>query len=180
MFLGDHGDNGVYEQGLKVLSLVPIEFNETLRTEGRISGNGDIFLFSETEEVRLDEVRVVFDLEDGDRDFGEAEGVHEEGTLEVGDTDGASEALFDEALHGLPCFLDGDVNGFDALIDAVFAFVGPGCGVVLVVVDVLVGDGEVNQEEIEIAKKKVGEVCALVLSAFREGMWWERTRDPTT
>lgn len=142
----DLGDDGMYEQRLKVLRFFKVEFNKALRAKGRVSGDGDTLLFGEVDEVGLNEVWVVFDLEDGDGDFGVAEGVHEEGALEVGDTDGAGEALFDEAFHSLPGLVDGDVDGFDALVDTVITLVGPGSGVVLGVVDVLEGDGEVDQE----------------------------------
>jgi len=110
VLLGDVVDGGMHEQRLEVLRLVPIKLNKALGTEGRVSGDGDAFLLGEGDEVGLDEVRVMFDLEDGDGNFGVAEDVHEEGTLEVGDADRADEFLFDEAFQGLPRFLDGDVD----------------------------------------------------------------------
>lgn len=76
--------------------------------------------------------------------------------MEVGDTDRADELLFDEVLEGLPRFLNGDIDGNDTMVNTVLILVGPTCGVMLGVVDVLDGDGEVDQEEVEITREDGG------------------------
>jgi hypothetical protein len=147
---GNACDDFVLEKGLEFQGLFPTKFNETLGAEGRIGSHGNALLFSEAEECWLNEVGVMLDLKAGNRNFSVAEDVHDKGTLEVGDTDGADEVLLDTFFEGLPGLLDGDIDRLYTMVYTIFVLVGPFCGVVLGVVDVFEGNREVNQEEIEV------------------------------
>ena len=73
--------------------------------------------------------------------------------VEVGDADGAGEAVLLDFFHGLPGFLDGGVAG-----DDFFAVVGEAWGVALGGVDVFEGDGEVDDVEVEVVDAPVVEL----------------------
>lgn len=59
MLLSDAGDGIVLEQCGGVIGLLPLEFEEGLRTEGGICGDGDVLSLGEINKVLLDEVWVV-------------------------------------------------------------------------------------------------------------------------
>jgi hypothetical protein len=154
VLLSDIHDGVVHKKGFNLHSLLPGKLNEALRAEGRVSSHSDTLLLGEEEEVRLEEVGMVLNLENGHGDLGIAEEVHEERTLEVGDTDGTGDLLLNKTLESSPGLLDGNVDGNNPLINTVITFVGPFCGVVFGVVDVFGGNGEVDQVEVEIAVRR--------------------------
>jgi hypothetical protein len=86
-------------------------------------------------------------LEDLRLDAGITEDVEEKGTLDVGDTNILGEASVDEGLHGDPGLLEWSVLEVD------FAIVtGPAGREPVGGVNVGEGDGEVDEEEVEIVQ----------------------------
>lgn len=154
MLVGDGLDGGVGEEGLDLADARVVELDEALGSEGAVSGDGDAVVLEEGKKLGLDQVRVVLDLVDGGLDLGAAPQVGEQLGAEVGDSDGAEDAVgvgvgLDEALEGGPRLGNGGVleRGAAALFT-----VGPEAGVGhLGVRDVLEGDGEVDQEQVEVA-----------------------------
>ena len=130
-----------------------VEFDEGLRAEGGVGGDGDAFGLGEVQQALLREVGVVFDLEGGGASFGVAEEVHEELAVEVADADALGQALALDFLHGGPGLLDAGVAGYDVL-----AVVGEAGGVADGGVDVFEGDGEVNYVEVEVVDAPVLEL----------------------
>ena len=156
VLLADGLDGGVLEEGLELLGVLHVELAERGRAEGGVGGHGDALSLGEVEEVLLDEVGVVLDLEGGGADLGVAEEVVQELGLEVGDTDALGETLLDERLHGGPGLLDGGLGGADLAL----AVKVPAGRVADRGVDVLEGDGEVDQVEVEVVDTPVGELLA--------------------
>ena len=156
VLLADGLDGGVLEEGLELLGVLHVELAEGSRAERRVSSDGDALSLGEVEEVLLDEVGVVLDLEGGRADLGVAEEVVQELGLEVGDTDALGETLLDEALHGGPGLLDGGLGGADLAL----AVIVPAGRVADGRVDVLEGDGEVDQVEVEVVDTPVSELLA--------------------
>lgn len=99
---------------------------------------------------------MVLDLEGSRRDLGVAEEVVEELGLEVGDTDALGETASDEGLHGGPCLLDGGLGRADLGL----AVVVPAGRVSDGGVDVLEGDGEVNEVEVKAVDTPVSKLLA--------------------
>ena len=87
----------------------------------------------------------MFDLEGRGMDLGVAEEIHDELDVEVADADRFGHALAHEPLHGRPRLLDGGVAR-----DDIFAVVGEAGRVALGRVDVLEGDWEVDDVEVEV------------------------------
>ena len=95
---------------------------------------------------------MVLDLEDGGLDASVFEEVLDEGGVEVGDTDVLNEARVDELLHGFPGLTDGDV--LQCAVGAL-AVVVPLRGVADSGVNVLQGDGEVDEVKVEVVALEV-------------------------
>ena len=150
------------------MCLVPIELNEGERSESRVTGNGDVLALGERDQFLLDEVGVMFDLEDGGTDTGVSEDVHQQGTLEVADTDRSGQSEIDQLLESGPCFLDGRFALNDLSFEvAPSAWVGNGG------VDVFEGDGEMDEEEIKVVDAPPFELLAgdgLDFVGFVEGV----------
>lgn len=156
VLLSESSDGGVLEEDRGVLGLLPVELNEGLWAEGRVCGNGNTLGLSQLDESGLDEVWVVLDLESGWADLGVSEEIQNEGALEVGDTNGLGQLLLNEGLHGGPGLLDGGV----AELNAGLLIVGPSGRVSDGGVDVLQGNWEVHNEEIEVLQAPVCELLA--------------------
>lgn len=152
---GQAGDGLRLEEGLGVLGPGVVQLEEGLGAEGGVTGDGDVVLLGHLDELGLGEVGVVLDLEDGAGDLGVGHQVVEELGVEVGDADGADEAAgvlggLDHVLHGLPGLGDGDLGQGG---DLGLLLVGPEAGEAqLVKGDELLGDGEVHQEEVDVAE----------------------------
>lgn len=154
VLLGNGRDSGLLEERDKVGGVLHVELLEGSRTEGRVGGDGNALVGSQLDQVRLDQVGVVLDLQGSRRDLGVAEEVVEELALEVGDTDALGELVLNEALHGSPGLLDGGLGGADLGL----AIVVPAGRVSDGGVDVLEGDGEVDEVEVEVVDAPVGEL----------------------
>jgi len=96
----------------------------------------------------------MLDLKGGWADLGVAQQVIDELGLEVGDTNALGKALADEALHGDPRLLDGGL----AAADLAGAIEVPAGWVADRRVDVLKGDGEVDEVEVEVLETPVGKL----------------------
>lgn len=165
---GDLLDGLIFDEGSELRSVLHVEFEEAGRAERAVGSDGDSFPLGEVEELLLDEVRVVLDLEGGRADAGVAEEIIDQLSLEVGDTDAAGEAGIDELLHGGPGLLDGGLGG-----DNLIVLIVPAGGVADGRVDVLEGDGEMDEIEIEVIEAPVGELLlddGLDAVAFVEGV----------
>lgn len=155
--LGGHGLDGVVlHEGCGGLGVVHVELDESGGAEGGVGGHDDALVLGQLDELDLLQVGVQLDLEGGRADLGVLEGVVEGLGLVVGDADAAGEALLDEALHGAPGLLVGGLGPPDLLV----AVVVPAGGVADAGVDVLEGDGEVDEEEVEVVDLPVGELPA--------------------
>ena len=150
---GDLLDGVVLDEGSELDGVLHVELEEAGGAERAVGGDGDALLLGEVEELLLDEVGVVLDLEGGGADLGVAEEVVDQLALEVGDTNALGEALADEALHGGPGLLDAGIAGADLV-----ALIVPAGGVADRGVDVLEGDGEVDEVEVEVVDAPVGEL----------------------
>lgn len=155
VLLSNLGDHLVLEQHWGVGGLLPSELDEGGWTEGGVGGDGDALLLGQADESWLDEVWVVLDLEGSWTDLGVAEEVKDQRSLEVGDTDGAGHLLLDQGLHGGPGLLDGGVGELNGGL----AIVVPSWWVADGWVDVLQGDWEVDEVEIEVVKAPVSELA---------------------
>lgn len=112
-------DGLVVEEQVYALGAVgedALELDEALGAEGGVGGDGDVVLLGEGDELGLDEVGVVFDLEGGDGVAGVVLEVVEGLAGEVGDADGASNAVVYDGLEGLPSLADRDVVGLDGAV----------------------------------------------------------------
>ena len=138
-------DGGVVHEQRRVLGALHVEFEEGLRTEGRVGRDGYAVALCESDETFLGQVGVVFDLEGCGGHLGVAQEVHDELAVEVADADGFGQAFAHEAFHGRPCLLDGGVPG-----DHVLAVIGEAGWVSLGGVDVFEGDGEVDNVEVKV------------------------------
>ncbi|TKW52727.1 hypothetical protein CTA1_11257 [Colletotrichum tanaceti] len=125
------------------------DLEEGLRPEGRVGRDGDAVLPGHGDEVGLHEVRVVLDLERRDGVAGVRLHVVERLGLEVGDADGLGDALVDERLHGLPRLADRHLVRLD---DGALLVHPPALELVDGRVNVLEGDGEVDEEQVDVAQ----------------------------
>lgn len=153
VLLGDLTDNIVLQEGLNLGGVLHVELPERGRAEGAVGGNGNALVLGKAEELVLDEVGVVLNLEGGWADLCVPEEVVDELGLEVGDADVLGEALGDEALHSGPRLLDGGLAGADLI-----TLVLPARRVADGGVDVLGGDGEVDEVEIEVVDAPVSQL----------------------
>lgn len=156
VLLGEALEEIMLHEGRDGLGAVHVELDEAGRAEGRVGGDGDALLLGEADELGLLKVGVKLDLEGGRADLGVLEHVVESLGLEVGDTDGLGKTLLNESLHGLPGLLVGGLGPADLLL----AVVVPAGRVADLGVDVLEGDGEVDQEEVKVVDLPVGELAA--------------------
>lgn len=123
------------------------QLKEALGPKGRVRCDGDVEVLGEVDEIRLHQVRVVFDLQDGERVARVRGDVVEDLALGVGDADGFGQPLVHHLLERLPRLLDRDVGARDRLLFRVLPPPGipelfPG--------NVLQRDGEVDQVEIDV------------------------------
>lgn len=156
VLVGNLADDVVLEERSEGLGVGEVELVEGGRAEGGVGGDGDTLVLGEADEVGLDEVGVVLDLKGGGADLGVAEEVVDQLALEVGNANGAGKTLLNEALHGAPGLLNGGVGAAD-LGDTV---VEPAGRVADRGVDVLEGNGEVDDVEVEVVDAKIAELLA--------------------
>ena len=154
--LSDLRHDGVLEQYRCILRLLPLQLNERLWSERTVRRDSDTLLLSQLEESRLDEVRVVFDLQGCGADLCVAEEIEDEGALEVGDSNGLCETLLGDGFHGCPGLLDAGVGELVIFL----AVEGPAGWVADGRVDVFQSDGEVHDVEVEVVDAPVGELLA--------------------
>jgi hypothetical protein len=148
-------NNLVVHQRLRVRSSVHVGLDETSRTEGRVGGHVDALVLSHLDELNLLVVGVNLDLEGGGDDLGVAKEVEEKLGLEVGNTNALGQTLLDEALHGGPGLLSGGLGPLGLLAGG-----APARRVADRGVDILEGDGEVDEEKIEVVDAPVSELAA--------------------
>jgi len=156
LLLRDLRDHRALEQKRRVFRLLHIQLEEGLRAEGGIGSDGDVVFVAEMEEVRLAEVRVMFDLQSLRLDPGVAEEVQHERAGVVADADAPCQALVYQLLHCLPGALQRRGAGADLVV-----FVGEAGGVANRGVDVFEGDGEVDNVEVKVVDVPV---CELFLA----------------
>ncbi len=159
VLLGNAGDNLVLEERWGIGGLLPAELEEGGWAEGGVGGDGNFLLLGQADEGWLDEVWVVLDLKGSWADLGDTEEVEDQRSLEVGDSNGTDEFLLNERLHGGPGLLDAGVGELDGLSVGTV----PSWWVAFGWVDVLQGDWEVDDEEVEVLKTPVGQLL--------EGNW---------
>ena len=156
VLLGNLGDHLVLEKHWGVGGLLPSELDEGGWAESGVGGDGDALLLGQADEGWLDEVWVVLDLEGSWADAGVAEEVEDQRSLEVGDTNGAGDLVVNQLLHGGPGLLDGGVGELDRGL----AIVVPSWWIADGWVDVLQGDWEVDEVQVEVLKTPVSELLA--------------------
>jgi len=157
VLVGNGLDCGILEKGLELLGVLHVELAEAGGAERAVGSDGNALLLGKVKEKLLNEVGVVLDLEGSGADLGVAEEVVEELGLEVGDTDALGQTLLDEALHSGPGLLDGGLAGADLGASII---VVPARGVADRGVDILEGDGEVDQVEVEVVDAPVSKLLA--------------------
>ena len=113
-------------------------------------------LAGQLEEVGLDVVWVVLNLERGRLDLGVGEHVEKQGSAVVAHTNALSQALVLELLKCLPCALQAGI----AVLDLTLAIVVPTRWVAHLGVDVLEGDGEVDEVQVEVVDAPVSKLLA--------------------
>lgn len=138
------------------LSAVHVELDEASRAEGGVSSDSNALSLSKLNKLILLEVGVQLNLKSSRADLGILEHVIDSLGLEVGDSNAAGELLLNELLHGAPGLLVGSLAPSDLLL----AVVVPAGRVADAGVDVLEGDGEVDEEEVEVVDLPVGELLA--------------------
>lgn len=140
-------DDRMLEERRILLSLLVLQLDITLRAKRRVGGNGDAMVLAQLDQPRLQQVRVVFDLQGLRGDAGVAQEVEHALAVVVGDADALDQLGVDELLKALPGLLQGGLAE-DALALLVDEFGGVfDRGVV-----VLQGDGEVDQVEVEVVE----------------------------
>lgn len=144
-------------EGRSRLGNVHVELDEAGRTERRVGSQSNTLGLGESDELSLLVVGVKLDLEGGRADLGVLEQVVDGLSLEVGDTNGLGETLLNEVLHTLPGLLVGGLAPADLGAGII---VVPARGVADLGVDVLEGDGEVDEEEVKVVDLPVGELLA--------------------
>lgn len=115
----------------------------------------DVVLLAKLDETLLSKVRVVLNLESGGSDSGVAEQVEHESTVVVGDTNALGETLVDQFLHGLVCLGKGSLGEGDLVV-----LVGPAGRVANAGINILQGDGEVDDVQVKVVN---AQVCELLL-----------------
>jgi len=151
------GEDLVLHERRGRLGDVHVELDEAGRTERGVGSQSNTLSLGEADELSLLVVGVKLDLEGGRADLGVLEQVVDSLSLEVGDTNGLGETLLNEVLHTLPGLLVGGLAPADLGAGII---VVPARGVADRGVDVLEGDGEVDEEEIEVVDLPVGELLA--------------------
>lgn len=147
-------DDVVVHEQRGVESSLGAHLEEGLRTEGRVSGDGNAELLGKSDHLGLGEVGVVFDLKNGGLDLGVAVEVNEERAGEVGDTNVLCVAKLDGFLKLGPGLRDWHVLKLHGALLDVVEKVGR---VALGRVDVLLSNGEVNEPEIKVVKTPIVE-----------------------
>lgn len=155
MCLGDLGDDGVVEEEGSVGGELHVALNERLGAERRVTGDGNVVLLGQLEEVGLDVVGVVLNLESRRLDRGVCEHVEQERAGVVGDTDALCETLLLDILHRLPCALKAGVAVLDL---GALGIVVPTRGVTLLGGNVLERNREVDNPEVEVVDSPVGKL----------------------
>jgi hypothetical protein len=151
------GENLVLHERRGRLGNVHVELNEAGRAERRVGSQSNTLSLGETDKFSLLVVGVKLNLEGSRADLGVLEQVVDGLSLEVGDTNGLGETLLNEVLHALPGLLVGGLAPADLSAGII---VVPARGVADLGVDVLEGDGEVDEEKIKVVDLPVGELAA--------------------
>ncbi|KAI6756630.1 hypothetical protein HG530_011228 [Fusarium avenaceum] len=154
---GEASEDLVLHERRSGLGNVHVELHEASRAEGGVGSHSNALSLGKADKVGLLVVGVKLDLESSRSDLGDLEQVVDGLRLEVGDTDGLGKALLNEALHGAPGLLVGGLAPADLGAGVV---VVPAGRVADLGVDVLEGDGEVDEEEIKVVDLPVGELAA--------------------
>lgn len=143
------------EQRLDSLCVGVAQLQEALRAEGRVARHRDAVLLRHGDELGLRQVRVVLDLQHAKRQLVVRQNVVDELRVEVGNADAAHESVgvllsLNQLLESLPRLLDRDARQRRRLR---LLLVGPEARVAdLVEGNELQGDGEVDQEQVEVAE----------------------------
>ena len=135
--------------------MLHLQLDKRGRAKRRVGRDVEARVLRVLDQRRLHEIRVVLDLQGRGRNARVVLHVHQELGVEIADADAAGEALVDQLFHFLPCFLDRGFAGGELVV-----FVGPAWGVFDGGVDVFEGDGEVDQEQVEVGQTPVAELLA--------------------
>jgi hypothetical protein len=153
--LGNLGDHWVVEEQRCICGNLHVALDERLGSERRVCGDSNTVLLSKLKQVGLDVVWVVLDLECGGLGLRVCEHVKEQSTVVVGDTNALREALSLHILHRPPGVLELCLAVLDLGTGII---VVPARGVADLGVDVLEGNGEVDDPEIEVVDPPVSEL----------------------
>lgn len=162
---GDALDDIVVEEKRGVLSTLHLQLQEALGTEAGVGSDGDLVLLDELDELGLNQVGVVLDLQRRERVTVVGQKVKDELGGEVADADALRNALVDDLLESLPGLAGGDPVGLNgaglvhppalylSAVRSEFKRRNSTHGVrTLLGLDVLERDGEVNEEEVDVAQ----------------------------
>lgn len=153
MLVRDLLDVRMLQQQGGVLGLLHVHFEETLRAKGTVRRDGDAFVLRVLDEPFLHQVGVMFDLQGRGPDLGVAEEIHQQDAAEVTDADTPAQTPLDEFLHRGPRFLDTRLTGRDVVV-----FVREAGWIADFGVDVLEGDREMHDVEVEVVEAPVFEL----------------------
>ena len=148
--LGDFFENGIGEEAFGFGRHAEGEVG--VGAEGREGGDGNVLLLTITEESILAEVGMHLDLKDGGFDSRVGKDIADEAGGEIGDSDLFGESGIDEFFHGTPGVGVGDFNRGHGIASG-----GPAGRIHFGERDVFEGDGEVDEEEVELLEAKIGE-----------------------
>lgn len=154
---GEASEDLVLHERRSRLGNVHVELHEASRTERRVGSQSNALSLGEADKLGLLMVGVKLDLEGGRSDLGVLEEIVDGLSLEVGDTNGLGKTLLNEALHGAPGLL---VSGLAPSNLGAGVVVVPARGVADLGVNVLEGDGEVDEEEVKVVDLPVCELSA--------------------
>lgn len=155
MFLRNGVDGRMLKEQRGILSMLKIKLKETQRTERRVSSHSNALLLSIVHQASLREVRVVLDLQCCGANAGIAQQIHQQLGAEVANANAAGQLLVNEAFHSAPCLVDGCVGELDLAFGS-----RPAGRVSHGGIQVLQGDGEVNDVQVEIIDAPVSELLA--------------------
>lgn len=142
----------VQQQG-GILGLLHVELEEGLRAKGRIGRHGDAVVLRQLDQTWLRQVGMMFDLQRRGHHLGVTEKVQNQLAVEIADADALGQPLVDQCLHGRPGLLNCRLAR-----DHFLAIVGEARRITDRGVDVLEGDGEMHNVEIEVVDAPVLEL----------------------
>ena len=146
-------DRLMLEQTGRALRLGHVELEEALGPKRTVGGDGDAVRLAQLHQPVLHQIRMVLDLQRLRHRLRVPQQVQHQGAVVVADADAAGQARGGERLHRVPRRLEARGCGRHAALGVV-----PAGWVAGRRVDVLEGDGEVHDVEVEVVDAPVGEL----------------------